>query len=57
MTMCIWELEQEVGFETHSKVSKQGIRIGNSEVWPVYFLFLFLPVFFLIFSFTTNSRN
>lgn len=47
MTICIWELEQEVEFETDSKLSKLGIGIGNSDAWQIYFLLLF---FFEIYS-------
>lgn len=52
MTICIWELEQEVEFETDSKLSKLGIGIGNSDAWQIFFLLLF---FFL--RFTANARN
>lgn len=37
MAICIWELEQEVEFETDSKLSKLGIGIGNSEARQIYF--------------------
>lgn len=48
MTICIWELEQEVEFETDSKLSKLGIGIGNSDAWQIFFLLLFF--FFEIYS-------